>query len=243
MEAEQGDAIEGRIDEIAEILDRWRASLREEVPIAGLLSRCPIAYKWKAPFRILMVREALIRRMLALGDGMVLLENHGHHVGARILLRCAVEATALLEYTAQRMDALVKGNIDWEQFNDLTMRFVLGRRDAGAEVIAVQILNALRDANRVYEGLVDIHEALSETVHPNYDGVVGSYVRIDREEHIAHFGDFAQERFGRMLVPYAGYVFTAFEDSYNNHWVASIEKLEQWLRDNDDRLQKEEDAR
>ena len=58
------------------------------------------------------------------------------------------------------------------------------------------------------------------------------------EEHIAHLGDFAEERYGRMLVPYAGYVFTAFQYSYNSRWLVAIERLEQWLRDNDDRLEK-----
>jgi hypothetical protein len=228
---------EGHISEVVEILDRWRASLSHEIPVAALLARCPIAYKWKAPFRCVVVREALLRRILALGESIVVLTNQKHHVGARILLRGAVEATALLEYIVQRMDALIKGSIEWEKFDELTMRLIVGRRDFG-DVEAVQILNAVRDAEKTYPGLKEIHDRLSETVHPNYDGVVGSFVKMDHEEHVAHLGDFAEERFGRVLVPYAGYTLTAFQDSYNNRWVVAIERLEQWLRDNDDRLEK-----
>ena len=181
---------EGRISEVIEILDRWRASLSHEISLAALQSRCPIAYKWKALFRCLLVREALLRRMLALGDGVVLLTGHNQPVGARILLRGAVEATALLEYTVQRMDALVKGHIEWERFDELTTRSIVGRRDFG-DIEVIHILTAVENADKTYPGLKEIHDRLSETVHPNYDGVVGSFVRLDHEEHVAHFGDFA----------------------------------------------------
>ncbi|MGC1548421.1 MAG: hypothetical protein WA777_07820 [Rhodanobacter sp.] len=228
---------EGRIGEVIEILDRWRAWLPHEISVAALLSRCPIAYKWKAPFRCLVVREALLRRMLALGDGVVLLTNQNCHVGARVLLRSAVEAMALLEYTVQRMEALVKGHIEWARFDELTMKLIVGSRDFG-DVEPIQILNAVRDAAKVYAGLKDIHDRLSETVHPNYDGVVGSFVKLDREEHVAYLGDFTGERYASLLVPYAGYTFAAFQYSYNTRWLAAIEPLEQWLRDNDERLEK-----
>lgn len=32
-------------------LANWRESLFPSIPVAGLLSRNPVAYKWKAPFR------------------------------------------------------------------------------------------------------------------------------------------------------------------------------------------------
>lgn len=228
---------EHHIRDVVDILDRWRASLPTEIPVADLMSRCPIAYKWKAPFRCIVVREALLRRMLALGDGVVLLTNHEQHIGARILLRAAVEAAALLEYIVQRMDAVVRGHIDWDRFDELTMRLIAGRRDYG-ELESIQVLNAIRDADKTYPALKEIHDRLSETVHPNYDGVVGSFVRLDREHHVAYLGDFAGERYSRLLVPYAGYTFTVFQNSYNERWLAAIERLEQWLRDNDNRLKK-----
>lgn len=229
--------MEGSIEELVDILDGWRGRLSQEIPVGGLLSRCPIAYKWIAPFRCVLVREALLHRMLALGNGVVLLASHGQPVGARILLRTALEATALLEYTRQRIDALVKGHIDWDAFGELTTRFVIGSRITG-DVAPIHVLKAVEDANKTYDGLLELYNTLSETVHPNYDGLVGSYVRIDHEEHVAYLGDFAQERFGRLLVPYAGYVFIAFQCTYNDPWIRSMEALEKWLRDNDEHLER-----
>lgn len=223
--------------EIIQILDRWKESLVEEIAVDALLARCPVAHKWKAPFRCLLVREALLRRMVALGDGIVALTAQSHYLGARVLLRCAVEATALLEYMAQRMDALMAGNITWDRFEELTLKLVVGRRDGEGDIEAVQILNAVRDATRKYEGLEEIHQSLSETVHPNYDGVVGAHAKIDRENHVATFGDFWEERYGRQQVPYTGYIFVVFENCYNRHWVDSMERLEQWFRDHDEELE------
>ena len=40
-------------------LANWKESLLSKIPVGGLLSRNPVAYKWKAPFRVWMLREAV----------------------------------------------------------------------------------------------------------------------------------------------------------------------------------------
>ena len=55
------------MSEFARLIERWGASLCQRVSVSGLISRCKIAYKWKAPYRCLVIREALFWRMHDLG--------------------------------------------------------------------------------------------------------------------------------------------------------------------------------
>ena len=45
------------------LIEGWKASLSRQVSVGGLIARNPTAHKWKAPFRSLVVREALIWHM------------------------------------------------------------------------------------------------------------------------------------------------------------------------------------
>jgi hypothetical protein len=49
---------------IEQNLANWHEGLVSVIPVAGLLSRNPVAYKWKALFRGWMLREAVFWRMM-----------------------------------------------------------------------------------------------------------------------------------------------------------------------------------
>jgi len=48
---------------IEQNLAEWKKTLLSSIPIAGLLSRNAVVYKWKAPFRAWMLREAVYWRL------------------------------------------------------------------------------------------------------------------------------------------------------------------------------------
>lgn len=50
------------MDAIEQNLINWKASLSSNIPVGGLLSRNSIVYKWKAAFRVWMLREAVFWR-------------------------------------------------------------------------------------------------------------------------------------------------------------------------------------
>jgi hypothetical protein len=79
-------------------LAAWKASLLASIPIGGLLSRNPVVYKWKAPFRSWMLREAVAWRITDLMAQSYALHQQGHALGARILLRSGFETLATLIY-------------------------------------------------------------------------------------------------------------------------------------------------
>jgi len=176
--------------------------------------------------------------MVDLGEAIIVLAEGRHALAVRNLTRAALETTVLLEYMAQRIDSVVKGDMGWWDFDKTTMRLLMGSRNGG-HFDAVNILTALNAANRRYGALEMIHTKLSESVHPNYDGVIYAYSRGVPSEMETKFDDYWQKNFGHEQDPALGYVFPVFADAYNNHWIRAMERLEQWLRDNDERLEDE----
>lgn len=220
-------------------LAAWREDLVASVSVADLLSRCPVAHKWKAPYRCLVVREALLRRMVDIGSAIDVLTDKEQLLGVRILLRCAVETTALLEFMAQKIDAVVAGQLSWFDFDTATMKIIVGSRAASnpTQFEAFNIVTAVEKANKAYPALLNIYSKLSESAHPNYDGLTYAYSRPVPDDYETHFGNYWQENFGHEHEPGATYVFACFADAYNGHWTKAMVALEQWLRDNDSELE------
>lgn len=51
--------IRDTMNAVEQNLANWKDSLLSSIPVGGLLSRNPVAYKWKATFRVWMLREAV----------------------------------------------------------------------------------------------------------------------------------------------------------------------------------------
>jgi hypothetical protein len=81
---------------VEEALAELKASLCKSVDIGGLYTRNPVAHKWKAPYRSLCLRETVAWRTQDLLEQSLLLHNSHHSLGARILLRSALETVTVL---------------------------------------------------------------------------------------------------------------------------------------------------
>lgn len=75
------------MDTVQQNLVDWGNSRMASISVAGLLKRNPVAYKWTAPFRSWMLREAVFWRLHDLLTQSYALHQQGHGLGARILLR------------------------------------------------------------------------------------------------------------------------------------------------------------
>lgn len=222
-----------------EQLLRWGQALCQSISVGGLISRCPIAHKWKAPYRCLVVREALLWRMHDLGEQIIVLYEQQHILGARILLRSAIETLALLIYLNQKISAVLEGSLSFFEFDRLTIQLLMGSKNNVTDQAAVNILTVLEKADRKHSGLSEIHQRLSESAHPNYDGVVYGYSSSDPVNYETNFLNRWAVIFGAEQEPYTDFVFAVFEDEYNKVYPELIEKLESWLRDNDSELEQQ----
>src|SRR5947209_7416122 len=68
-------------------LANWKESLLSSIPVGDLLSRNPVAYKWKAPFRVWMLREAVFLRHQIVQPPKHGLTQHPHSKGGLTPLR------------------------------------------------------------------------------------------------------------------------------------------------------------
>jgi hypothetical protein len=222
---------------IEQTLANWQRSLCPKVEVGGLLTRNPIAHKWKAPFRSLTLRETVFWRIHDLLSQSYELHLARRALGARILLRSAFETLATLIYLNQTTAAVVEEKQDFHSFSVTTSRLLLGSRDKSTQHEAISIVSVLEKCERVYPGILDLYAALSESAHPNFEGLCFGYSRIDHDNDISHFSNNMCSMFESKLVSAMELCMAVFEHEYNTEWPRHFERLEVWLVANDAMLE------
>jgi hypothetical protein len=226
------------MDDIRETLDAWGKSLCSEVTVGGLLSRNRTAHKWKVTLRVLIVRECICWRTHDLLSQALLLHSHGHALGSRILIRSAFESVALLVYLNEQIRAVPRGTISFDAFQTLSMRLLMGSKNGSTDHAAVNVLTLLEKCDKKFEGILAQYHSLSESAHPNFDGVCMSYSRSDKETLSTSFRNNLLEMHGRGNVAGIELCILLFNSEYNDEWPAAFQELENWLVANDAELER-----
>jgi hypothetical protein len=224
------------MDKVDIALDMWSKSLCEKISVAELYSRNPVVHKWKAPFRALVLRESISWRLHDLLCQSKYLSDAKHLLGARILLRSSFETLALLVYLNKLMDNVVKGTLSYSEFSDKTTQILLGSKDKSTSYESVNILTVIKRADQKYQGLLKSYQELSESVHPNYDGLSNGYSIIDHEEHETVFTNRWSSIFALKHNERISLCIDTFIMENNNVWNAAFIELESWMEKNDEAL-------
>jgi len=174
---------------VAQALASWKDTQCAQVDIGGLYARSKIAHKWKAPFRSLSLRESVSWRTQDLLEQSVALHDSGHTLGSRILLRSAFETVAVLIYLNQLMRKVVAGGLNFHDFSDKTELLLLGSRDDSTEHKSINIVTILEKCESRYPGLMALYATLSESAHPNYEGMAVGYSEIDHENYVVTYSN------------------------------------------------------
>jgi hypothetical protein len=218
-----------RADVPASVLQRWKSWLPNRVSVGGALAKNPTAYKWKAPYRSLVLREALFWRTYdLLSQAQLLHENH-HTLGSRLLLRSALEAVATLAYLNQGTRALLDGEISFADFDEKTRLLLLGSRDQTTKYQSINVLTILKHVDRSYPGVLGIYNTLSESAHPNFEGVCFGYADVDYERDETSFAIKLYEMWVDRHDALFSIVVLVFEHEYNDIWAPQQERLQTWL--------------
>lgn len=225
------------MDAIAHNLANWERSRISSIPVGGLLSRNRVAYKWKASFRVWMLREAIFWRLHDLMRQSYLLHQHGHGLGARILLRSGFETLATLIYLNQLMQRVLDGKLSFHEFGEKTSVLLLGSRDGSTGHQSLNIMTILQKCDKRYPGLEKLYAHLSESAHPNYEGILAGYSKIDYEGNEAHFSDRWMEMYGNSHFSSMELCMGTFHVEYQDTWPGLMEKLEKWIEANDAELE------
>lgn len=214
-----------------------KTGLCPKLDLGGLYARNPTAHKWKAPYRSFQLREVVYWRMLDLLDQSLSLHKSDHALGARILLRSALETLAILIYVNQSMEKVLDGKTDYHVFSTKTEALVLGSKDGSTPFAAMSILTVLDGCEKKYAGIKSLYERLCESAHPNYEGMSMGYTAIDHENHVVEFKNRWTEMCAATLPDHIMTCIEIFTHEYDKVWREAFEKLEAWIEANDEMLE------
>lgn len=226
---------------VAKILEVWNASMCPNIAHGGLYRRNPTAHKWKATYRAIVLRELTFWRVTDLLNQMLVLSNAGHILGARILLRSTIETTGILIYLNQKMKLVITGKESFDDFSELTTQLMLGSKNETTNHTAINVTYTILQkwCEKKYPGIYAIYAELSESAHPNFEGVCVGYSYVNEDEHETVFKNRWQELYGKGLEALTIDFLKVFEDEYNNVWPREFESLENWLVENNEKLEAE----
>lgn len=215
----------------------WKDSLFVSIPVGGLLSRSEVAYKWKALFRVWMLREATFWREHDLMVQSYALHQQGHGLGARILLRSGFETLASLIYLNQLIQQVLDGKLNFHVFGEKTSVLLLGSRNNDGMPKSINIVTVLEKCDKRYPGLMNIYADLSESAHPSYQGLMDGYSITNYDEYKTTFSNRWMELYGDRHLGSMELCMMTFHHEYNDVWPALMEKLESWIVANDAALE------
>jgi hypothetical protein len=226
------------MDNIEQTLDAWKKQLVTNIPVGGLISRNATVYKWKAPFRVWMLRESVAWRLIDLLDQSHSLYQQQHTLGARILMRSAFESLATLIYLNQNMQSVLDGKLKFGDFARTTAVLLLGSRNNDeSKYRSLNIITVLQKCEKRYPGLMKFYADLSESAHPSYEGLCRGYAKIDHDEYETIFSNRWPELYGDQHVTSMELCMKTFEHEYNDVWIGLMDKLEVWMEANDAELE------
>lgn len=217
------------MSKIEQLLQRWQSSLCRNISVGGLFSRNPTAHKWKATYRSLVLRESVFWRTHDLLTQAHLLFTQHHVLGSRILLRSALESVATLSYLNQMTERVHTGNLSFHDFSAKTSRLLLGSRNQSTKHSSINIVTVLDRCDKKYPGVANVYAVLSESAHPNFEGVCFGYSRVDHERDETNFANFWHDMWADRHESLVNLIATVFEHEYNDVWSEQIEQLEAWL--------------
>lgn len=224
------------MQKIEQVLHCWESSLCKNVSLGSLHTRSPISHKWKATYRCLVLRESIFWRTHDLLTQAHKLYQVGHILGSRIIIRSAIESIATLIYLNSMVAQVVEGSLIFQEFSKKTSLLLLGSRDRSTKHSAINIMSVLDQCEKKYPGIVEMYGTLSESAHPNFEGVCFGYSRVDQAKNETNFSNNWAEMWGDRHESLMKLCIMVFEAEYNDVWVLQFERLEAWIVTNDAQL-------
>ena len=110
-------------------------------------------------------------------------------MGAIILVHSAFEALGVLIYINEKTESVLRGEESLFAFEDTTTRLMLGSKNQSTPEASINILTVLERCEEKYPGILSIYGELSESAHPNFDGMYRGYSRVDEKKFITKFAN------------------------------------------------------
>lgn len=226
------------MDKIEKRLSEWQSSLVNKVDRAGIFSRNQIAHEWEALFKSWIYRIALFWRMYELLQQTVELIKNGHGLGARILLRSALETFGALVFLNEKMKNVLAERESFSDFSENMSKMLIGSRDDSTPRDSINILTVFKKIENKYPKIYSFYKLFCESAHPNYDGLLGGYSTIDTDKHIVSFHHFWNSEWDSSQLSFLVNCMKLFEHEYHE-WVNIYRELELWVENHSEEIRAE----
>lgn len=132
---------------------------------------------------------------------------------------------------------MLASRLSFHAFSEKTAQLLLGSKDQSTKHAAINIVTVLGHCDKRYPGILQWYSDLSESAHPNYEGICVGYSKADQENHVTKFTNRWAELYGRGHLDGMRACMVLFEAEYNEVWGSQMEDLERWLEANDQALE------
>ncbi|WP_026637112.1 hypothetical protein SR858_11415 [Duganella zoogloeoides] len=224
------------MDSIKQAINDYQNTLCKQIDIIALRERNPIAHKWKVTYYVLCNRETVAWRFVDLLEQSWFLHSQHKPMGARILLRSAIETISLLIYQDKLIGDVTTRKLSFLQFEEKVLALMHGSKNESTAWVAINIVTVLKHCEKRYKGIEKIYNWLSESAHPNYEGMRLSYSDTDPKTMITSFNNKTRELYSGMQIEGTILSMSMFENEYE-HSEDLFLKLEVWLEENESELE------
>lgn len=212
------------LEEARDYLARFAAALPSHVSAAEL------GVRETAPYKALVVREALMWRTEEIGRCACDMLERGDVISGILQTRATLENAALI----WRLRDVIRDrhNFSALEIDNLLSQLLLGSK-IYPEPAAINILTLIDRLDKSVGILRDGYDRLSEYAHPNYSGVAGLYSIIDRENLTTYFGKrpSTQHTLDTLVAPTLRASLFIFENTYNQitdlmpAWISELARI------------------
>jgi hypothetical protein len=136
------------------------------------------------------------------------------------------------------MTEVVDEKLTFDAFDQRTCQMLLGSKNKSTNYEAINVNTVITHCAKRYSWIEQLYGELSESAHPNHEGLATGYSKIDMESLEAHF-------MSKWAAMYSGghlhgmlLCMDMFRHEYNEEWSARFEALEKWLEANDEELER-----
>lgn len=225
------------LEQLEEAIGAYRDGLCPEIDAGGLFQRNKTAHKWKVTYRTIVLRELVSWRFVDLLHQATLLERSKAFVGSRIIIRSAIETLSTLIYSARKMENIVRTGSGFHEYSKKSVNLLLGSKDQRTKHNAINVMEVIQLASKQYPELQQAYDDLSETAHPNFDGMMYVYSVVSDRGMNTKFTSDVSRIYESSQLAIISLLCLIFEQEYNDAWPTAFEKFEAWVEANDEMLE------
>jgi len=211
------------IQELRDTLQILRGGLESQVSAEAIGTASMI------PLKAMVLREALLWRIVEVADAVLLCIDAGNSLGAVMLARAAIECVAVQNQLNDKIQNASEAGA--AKLDDDIIRLLMGTRsfssgdpDMDQKLQMPNVMTCLNRLDKQFPGCAKLYEYLCDFSHPNYAGTAGCFSNGDPQQGLIELGRYKQGTQQQMMdsaIQSAVLALLMFQVGYTeavSHW-------------------------